>query len=243
MVYQEIELLMKELAFAAYFFAPRGEEDEVVRKRRERIQKLTLGGTVDEVMVLFEPYQESDKPGSWIETKVTLNADLVDKDKERERLSAVIEERNWLVHGCFRELCLCPSSMIREEAEARIERQYGDAEKYAAAMRERLQFINEGRSAMAEYLRGIGSSILVFQSQAGALLSDARALKVNPDGAFLLQRAIDLIRGRGRFSAERFNKLREQGIESLLQQVEPRLRFEDRKDGERVDRYGILPRD
>lgn len=244
MVYQELELLMKELACIVFISAPLKMLDEAMKDRRERIQKLTLGGTVDDVMRLFEPYEATESSGHdgpWLETKLTIEADDHDKDAERQRLAELIAERNWLVHGSLRELCFSSSPQIQAEAEARIERQHAAAKTLVAIMRERYRHIVEVRRELREHLRRVALPTMIFQSQAQMLLADPKTLKQAADGSFLLQRLLDLIRGRGHLTNEHIKALRGIGFEVLLQEVEPRLYFEDRPNGERLARYGILP--
>lgn len=244
MVYQDLELLMKELASIVYIAAPLKQLDDAVKARRERIQKMTLGGTVEDVMRLFEPYVEGEAPdsaGIWFEAKLTIGGDAYDIDKERQQLADVIAERNWLVHGSLRELCFSSDPQIRVEAEARIERQHKSATELVATMRDRLRHLIEARNLVGEFYRKVTLPTMLFQSQARVLLADPRAIKQAQDGSFLLQRLLDLIRGRGRLSTENFKTLRELGVETLLQEIEPRLTFEDRDTGERRVRFGIMP--
>lgn len=245
MAYQELELLMKEIACIVQVNAPLKDVDKAMKARRERIQKLTLGGTVEDVMSVFDPSDELEDADTFtgirFQAKVTIEASAIDKEVERQRIAAVVAERNWLVHGCLRELCFTSNQEVREEAEARIERQYAAASELLDQFRERLRMLMELRREAGEMFRNVTIPLMIFQNQAQVLLAEHRVLRPEADGAFLLQRLVDMIRGRGRLSAENFKALRGVGIETLLQGVEPRLRFEDRIVGAKPIRFGILP--
>lgn len=241
MVYQDLESLMKELAFAVHLFVPLEGGADALKLRRERIQKLTLGGTVDDVMRLFDPYDEAVASGNWLEIKLSLQWDTLDKDAERRRFAEVIAERNWLVHNSLRELCYSSDPQIRADAGARIEHQHAAAVEFFEVIRGRWRDIVELRKDMIGSFRSVGIPMWIFQKQAQALLADPKALKATTDGSFLLERMVDLIRVQGPLSSEGFKTLRGIGFEALLQHIEPRLTFEDRRIGERLARFAILP--
>ena len=247
LAYQELELIMKELAVAVHLHAPLKTFSDEAVKRRERIQKLTLGGTVDDVMRLYDPYEPSEIPPgateAWMEVKITIGMEGFDRDKERQRMAKVIAERNWLVHGCLRELQYTSDHQVRVDAESRLASQFAGAQELVEEIRGQLRWVLEVRKEAGESFRSGGAQAMVFKIQASAMLADVAILKPKPDGSFLLQRLVELIRVRGRFSPDRFKQLRDIGFEKLLQEVEPSLRFEDRSEVERVVRVGILPRD
>jgi hypothetical protein len=245
MAYQELEFLMKELACIVQVSAPLKDIEKVMKARRERIQKLTLGGTVEDVMSMFDQGDEPDdadtSSGIHFQAKLTIQASALDKEAERHRIAAVVAERNWLVHACLRELCFSSNQEVREEAEARIERQHAAANEMLTQVRERLRKFIELRKEAGEVFKKITIPAMIFQNQAQALLAEPRVLRPEADGAFLVQRLVDMIRGRGRLSTENFKDLRGFGIEALLLEVDPRLKFEDRIMGEQPVRFGILP--